>query len=63
MYDSSKFTRRKRQIIDIRFTRSEATVNQIAESLPDPPMAVRRMMPILEEKGHLLRNEQGLGSG
>ena len=36
-------------------------MNQIAEALPDPPtaMAVRRMMHILEEKGHLRRREQG----
>ena len=57
MSDSSKLSRRERQIMDILFARGEATVNQIAEALPDPPtpMAVRRMMHILEEKGHLRR--------
>jgi len=47
--------------MDALFARGEATVNQIAEALPDPPtaMAVRRMMHILEEKGHLRRREQG----
>jgi predicted transcriptional regulator len=47
--------------MDVIFARGEATVNQIAEALPDPPtpMAVRRMMHILEEKGHLRRREQG----
>ena len=47
--------------MDVLFARGEATVNQMAESLPDPPtpMAVRRMMHILEEKGHLRRREQG----
>ena len=61
MSDSSKLSRRERQIMDILFARGEATVNQIAEALPDPPtpMAVRRMMHILEEKGHLRRREQG----
>ena len=61
MSDHSKLTRRERQIMDVLFTRGEATVNQIAEALPDPPtpMAVRRMMHILEEKGHLRRREQG----
>ena len=61
MPDPSKLTRRERQIMDVLFARGEATVNQIAEALPDPPtpMAVRRMMHILEEKGHLLRREQG----
>ena len=61
MPDPSELSRRERQIMDILFTRGEATVNQIAESLPDPPtpMAVRRMMHILEEKGHLRRRESG----
>ena len=61
MADPSKLTRRERQIMDVLFARGEATVNQIAEALPDPPtpMAVRRMMHILEEKGHLRRREQG----
>jgi predicted transcriptional regulator len=61
MTDSSRLTRRERQIMDVIFERGEATVNQIAEALPDPPtpMAVRRMMHILEEKGHLRRREQG----
>jgi predicted transcriptional regulator len=61
MTDTSKLTRRERQIMDVIFVRGEATVNQIAETLPDPPtpMAVRRMMHILEEKGHLRRREQG----
>jgi predicted transcriptional regulator len=47
--------------MDALFSRGEATVNQIAEALPDPPtpMAVRRMMHILEEKGYLRRREQG----
>ena len=47
--------------MDVLFARGEATVNQVAEALPDPPtpMAVRRMMHILEEKGHLRRREQG----
>ncbi|HWB03807.1 MAG TPA: BlaI/MecI/CopY family transcriptional regulator [Verrucomicrobiales bacterium] len=61
MSDTSKLTRRERQIMDVIFARGEATVNQIAVALPDPPtpMAVRRMMHILEEKGHLIRREQG----
>jgi predicted transcriptional regulator len=61
MSDTSKLTRRERQIMDVLFARSEATVNQIVAALPDPPtsMAVRRMMHILEEKGHLLRRDQG----
>ncbi|HWB05002.1 MAG TPA: BlaI/MecI/CopY family transcriptional regulator [Verrucomicrobiales bacterium] len=61
MPDPAKLSRRERQIMDVLYARGEATVNQIAEALPDPPtvMAVRRMMHILEEKGHLRRREQG----
>jgi BlaI family penicillinase repressor len=61
MSDHSQLTRRERQIMDALFARGEATVHQIAEALPEPPtpMAVRRMLHILEEKGHLRRREQG----
>jgi predicted transcriptional regulator len=54
-------TRRERQIMDAIFFRGEATVNQIVESLPDPPtpMAVRRLVHILEAKGHLKRRDAG----
>ena len=47
--------------MDVLFARGEATVNQMAEALPDPPtpMAVRRMMHILEEKGHLQHGKAG----
>ena len=39
----------------------EATVNKVVDTIPSPPtpMAVRRMMHILEEKGHLKRRESG----
>jgi predicted transcriptional regulator len=61
MRDFNELSRRERQIMDIVFGRREATVNQICEALPDPPtpMAVRRMMHILEEKGHLQRRALG----
>jgi len=47
--------------MDVLFARGEATVLQIAEDLPDPPtpMAVRRMLHILVEKGHLKRRQEG----
>jgi predicted transcriptional regulator len=61
MPNSTGLSRRERQIMDILYARNEATVNQVCEALPDPPtsMAVRRMMHILEEKGHLKRREEG----
>ena len=56
-----ELSRRERQIMDAVFALGEATVNQVVEVIPSPPtaMAVRRMMHILEEKGHLKRREGG----
>ena len=61
MLDSSDLSRRERQIMDAVFALGEATVNQVVGTIPSPPtpMAVRRMMHILEEKGHLRRRESG----
>jgi predicted transcriptional regulator len=61
MTDPSELSRRERQIMDAVFALGEATVNQVVEAIPSAPtaMAVRRMMHILEEKGHLRRRESG----
>ena len=61
MPDPSELSRRERQIMEAVFALGEATVNQVVENIPSPPtaMAVRRMMHILEEKGHLRRRESG----
>jgi predicted transcriptional regulator len=61
MPEPSELSRRERQIMDAVFALGEATVNKVVETIPAPPtaMAVRRMMHILEEKGHLRRRENG----
>ena len=61
MPDPAELSRRERQIMDAVFALGEATVNRIVETIPDAPtpMAVRRMMHILEEKGYLKRREEG----
>lgn len=61
MPEPSDLSRRERQIMDAVFALGEATVNQVVETIPSPPtpMAVRRMMHILEAKGHLRRRENG----
>src|SRR5215218_8359956 len=61
MPDPTHLSRRERQIMDLIFAKGEATVRQIQAELPDPPtdMAVRRMLHILEEKGHLRRRQEG----
>jgi BlaI family transcriptional regulator, penicillinase repressor len=61
MAQSSGLSRRERQIMDILYARSGATVMDVCRSLPDPPtdMAIRRLLHILEEKGHVKRKKQG----
>ena len=54
-------SRRERQIMDILHTRKSATVAEIRAALPDPPgySAVRALLRILEEKGHVKHREDG----
>ncbi len=61
MSKRTHLSRRESQIMDAVFARGEATVRQIQAELPDPPtdMAVRRLLHILVEKGHLRRRKPG----
>jgi predicted transcriptional regulator len=61
MADFTRLSRRERQIMDVVFARGKATVQEICAALPDPPtpMAVRRMLAILQDKGHLKREKRG----
>ena len=61
MTNLSQLSRRERQIMEIVFSRQKASVQDICGALPDPPtpMAVRRMLAILQEKGHLKRQKRG----
>jgi predicted transcriptional regulator len=54
-------SRRERQIMDIVYARGKASAAAISEALPDPPSysAVRTLLRILEEKGHLRHREDG----
>ena len=58
-YDLS---RRERQIMDVIYRRGSATAAEITGDLPDPPTstAVRTMLRILEDKGHLTHKQDGL---
>ncbi len=55
-------SRRERQIMEIIYRRGAATAAEVLEDLPDPPTktAVRTLLRILEEKGHLKHRQQGL---
>ena len=54
-------SRRERQIMDVLYTRGSATVQEVTQYLPDPPSysAVRAMLRVLEEKGHLRHSQDG----
>jgi predicted transcriptional regulator len=54
--------RRERQILDTVYRLGRATVAQVRAELPDPPSysAVRGMLNLLEGKGHLRHEADGL---
>lgn len=54
-HTTSHLSRRERQIMDVIYARGEASVAQVRVALPDAPgySAVRALLRILEEKGHL----------
>ena len=54
-------SRRERQIVDILYTQGRATAAEVQLALPDPPSysAVRAMLRILEEKGHIRHEQDG----
>lgn len=54
-------SRRERQIMDILYARGGASVADVLEKLPDPPSysAVRAMLRVLEDKGHLKHRQDG----
>ncbi|KAA5542708.1 BlaI/MecI/CopY family transcriptional regulator [Roseiconus nitratireducens] len=61
MTNFEKLSRRERQIMEIVYEIEQATVHQIRKQLDgDPtPMAVRRLLAILMEKGYLKRVKSG----
>ncbi|HUR19478.1 MAG TPA: BlaI/MecI/CopY family transcriptional regulator [Vicinamibacterales bacterium] len=59
---ATDFGRRERQIVDVVYRLGRATVAEVRAELPDPPSysAVRGMLNLLEEKGHLRHVSEGL---
>jgi predicted transcriptional regulator len=51
----SSLSRRERQIMEVLYRDRRATAGDVLQALPDPPgySAVRAMLRILEEKGHV----------
>ncbi|APR84178.1 Transcriptional repressor, BlaI/MecI family protein [Minicystis rosea] len=54
-------TRREREIMDILYRRGRATAHEVLEDLADPPSysAVRALLRLLEERGHVKHAEEG----
>jgi predicted transcriptional regulator len=57
-----KLSRRERQIMDVLYQRQRASAAEIRESLASPPSysAVRALLRILEDKGHIRHAEKDL---
>src|SRR5438132_13411722 len=54
-------SRRERQIMEVIYAQGRATASEVVAGLPDPPTrtAVRTLLRILEEKGHLRHRAVG----
>lgn len=54
-------SRRERQIMDIIYKHGRATAAEVMEQLPEAPgySAVRALLRVLEEKGHLRHAQEG----
>ncbi len=57
----SNLSRRERQIMDVIYRLGTATASEVREALPDAPSysAVRTLLRILEEKGHVTHRQDG----
>jgi predicted transcriptional regulator len=55
-------SRRERQIMEILYQRGKASASDVREAMEDAPSysAVRAMLRVLEEKGHVKHQEEGL---
>jgi BlaI family penicillinase repressor len=54
-------SRRERQIMDVLYTNGRATAAEVQMAMPEAPSysAVRAMLRILEEKGHVRHDQDG----
>lgn len=55
-------SRRERQIMDVLYQRGKASAAEVREAMEDAPSysAVRAMLRVLEEKGHVRHQAEGL---
>jgi predicted transcriptional regulator len=61
MKSDKSLSRREREIMDIVYEMKEASAGQVLERLPSPPSysAVRALLRVLEQKGHLVHRQDG----
>jgi BlaI family transcriptional regulator, penicillinase repressor len=54
-------SRRERQIMEVLYQKGQASVAEVLDAMPDPPgySAVRAMLRLLEEKGHIRHKKDG----
>jgi len=61
MAKTPSLTRREREIMDILYRRGRASAQEVLDDLPDPPSysAVRALLRLLEERGHVKHSVDG----
>ena len=61
MAKGEALARREREIMDVVYRAGRATAAEVREALADPPSysAVRAILRVLEEKGHLRHEQDG----
>ncbi|MHC4984405.1 MAG: BlaI/MecI/CopY family transcriptional regulator, partial [Planctomycetota bacterium] len=59
--ESIHLSRRERQVMDVVYELGQATVAEVRSRVPDPPSysAVRALLRVLEQKGHLKHKQDG----
>ena len=62
MKPEQHFSRRERQIMDVLHAKGQATAAEVLAALPAPPSysAVRALLRILEQKGHVKHRRDGM---
>ena len=62
LHTHSTLSRRERQIMDVLYRRGRATAVDVMQDLPGDPHSstVRTQLRVLEEKGHVRHEEEGL---
>ena len=58
---NTQLSRREREIMDVIYRSGRATAAEVLDQVADPPSysAVRALLRVLEEKGHLRHEEDG----